>query len=122
MVEETFEELPGEPPSTAVGMLSLENGTVRLAHGTLRIDALCRTKNARMINEGCAARAHPLAPVDRAGQLRPLRDLGPPAPPPMAFATQGQISRSIRDLTLIMNLMACKTSSPSRFRPLPCLR
>lgn len=52
MVEETLGELPGEPPSTAVEMLSLENGTVRISRGTLRIDALCRTKNARMIDEG----------------------------------------------------------------------
>jgi hypothetical protein len=54
-----------------------------------------------------AGRAHPLAPGDRAGQLRPLRDLGPPAHPPMAFATQARTSHSIRDLTFIMNLMTC---------------
>lgn len=35
MVEETLGELPGEPPSTGVRMLSLENGTVRISRGTL---------------------------------------------------------------------------------------
>jgi hypothetical protein len=65
---------------------------------------------------------HPLVSGDRAGQLRPLRALGPPEHPPMAIANTGIDTPSIRDLTIIMNLMACKTSSFSRFRPLPLLR